>query len=96
MINNTFILYSLQFSCSYYLLINLSERVPLRGCLNPDGKRYIISYINQEGSRQDIWDETKTLRQLKPFKNVFKFGVRSKNKQVSHFKTYIGKFLISS
>ena len=67
------------------------EAVPLRGCINPDSEKYNISYVTHQGKRQDILDETKTLRQLKPFKNVLKFSLKSKNKELYLFKKHIGK-----
>ena len=69
----------------------ISDSVPLRGCINPDVRKYSISYVTQQGIRQEIIDETKTLRQLKPFKNVLKFGLKSKNKELYLFKKHIGK-----
>ena len=69
------------------------DSVPLRGCINPDVRKYSISYVTQQGIRQEMTrqDETKTLRQLKPFKNVLKFGLKSKNKELYLFKKHIGK-----
>ena len=74
-----------------YIIIFLPDSVPLRGCINPDVRKYCISYVTQQGIRQEIIDETKTLRQLKPFKNVLKFGLKSKNKELYLFKKHIGK-----
>ena len=72
------------------------DSVPLRGCINPDVRKYSISYVTQQGIRQEMTrqDETKTLRQLKPFKNVLKFGLKSKNKELYLFKKHIGKNLL--
>ena len=78
-----------------YIFLAL-DSVPLRGCINPDVRKYSISYVTQQGIRQEMTrqDEMKTLRQLKPFKNVLKFGLKSKNKELYLFKKHIGKDLL--
>ena len=64
----------------------------MRGWLKREASKYTISYVTQKGSRQEILDETKTLRQLKPFKNVLKLSSKSKNKELYLFKKHIGKY----
>lgn len=67
-----------------------SERLPLRGCLNPDGNHYVLMYISQSGRLEECFDETKTLRQLKPFKNILKFGKRQRDQDHYHVRKHIG------
>ena len=87
-------LYVIQMKMIYIFLA--LDSVPLRGCINPDVRKYSISYVTQQGIRQEMTrqDEMKTLRQLKPFKNVLKFGLKSKNKELYLFKKHIGKDLL--
>ena len=66
------------------------ERLPLRGCLNPDGNHYMLMYVSQSGRLEEVYDETKTLRQLKPFKNILKFGRRQRDPDHYQVRKHIG------
>ncbi len=33
-------------------MILISEKLPLRGCLNPDAQTYVVSYISSRGVKQ--------------------------------------------
>ena len=61
--------------------------------LNPDARKYRLTYINQNGFRDEVFDERKTLRELKPFKNILKFVYRPKTVDNSNFKRFIGKII---
>jgi len=64
----------------------------LRGCLTPDASHYSLSYVGaNNGRREDCLDETKTLRELKPFQNLLKFSKRAKGRSHYRFKQHVGK-----
>lgn len=69
------------------------ERLPLRGCLTPDAECYLLTYVSQQGRREEVLDETKTLRELKPFKNILKFAKRSKDQNQYQFKKNVGRLI---
>ena len=79
----------------------ISEKLPLRGCLNPDAGSYVVSFVSlATGVLEEVIDETKTLRELKPFKNILKFSKRIKYRgQYHHLKEKVGEtmntFLLS-
>jgi hypothetical protein len=51
---------------------------------------YLI--IFNEGHLEDVIDETKTLRELKPFQNIIKFSKKIKHKgQYHHLKEKVGE-----
>jgi hypothetical protein len=53
---------------------------------------YFIYFI--EGHLEDVIDETKTLRELKPFQNIIKFSKKIKHKgQYHHLKEKVGESL---
>ncbi len=70
-----------------------SDHLPLRGCLSPDATRYTMSYVTQAGRHEDCFDESMTLRELKPFNNVLKFSVKTKEKYHHAFKDSVGKVI---
>ena len=62
----------------------------MRGCLNPDAESYTIVYVSQQGKKEDVIDETKTFRELKPFLNILKFVKRTRDRSTYQFKQHIG------
>ena len=53
-----------------------------------------MSYISQQSSQQeDVIDENKSLRELKPFKNILKFNVRRRNQAQHMFKKQVGQLI---
>ena len=66
--------------------------MPLRGCLNPDASSFVVSFVSSTtGMLEEVVDETKSLRELKPFKNILKFSKRIKYRgQYHHLKEKIG------
>ncbi|XP_059078692.1 phosphatidylinositol 4,5-bisphosphate 3-kinase catalytic subunit beta isoform-like isoform X2 [Tigriopus californicus] len=69
------------------------ERLPLRGCLNPDGSHYTLKYVSSNGEIETCYDEAKTLRELKPFQNLLKFEHRVKDQDLYEFRNQIGKLI---
>ena len=66
--------------------------MPLRGCLNPDATSYTVSFVSStSGMLEEVLDENKSLRELKPFKNILKFSKKIKYRgQYHHLKEKIG------
>ena len=73
--------------------IAVSEHLPLKGCLNPDANVYSVSFISQEGKREEVLDEQKSLRELNPFMNILKFTLRRKNQAQHSFKIHVGQLI---
>ena len=71
----------------------ISEQVPLRGCLNPDANAYYLSYVSQQGAKEEVLDENKTLRELNPFLNILKLNLRTKDRANYMFKRQIGQLI---
>lgn len=75
-------------------LINfIPEQLPLRGCLNPDANAYCISYVSQQGTKEEVIDENKTLRELNPFLNILRLNLRTKDKANYMFKKQVGQLI---
>ena len=68
----------------------------MRGCLNPDGSYYRVTYVSPKGKLEECFDETKTLRELKPFQNILKFARRSKDRGHYQFRHHAGMCCFSS
>jgi hypothetical protein len=48
--------------------------------------------LSSKGILEEVTDESKTLRELKPFKNILKFSKRTRNRgQYHHLKEKVGK-----
>jgi hypothetical protein len=72
-------------------ILLFSDRLPLRGCLEHDVTRYALSYISQAGRHEECFDESVTLREMKPFKNILKFSMKTREKQHTMFKINVGE-----
>ena len=72
-------------------LLNL-ERLPLRGCLHPDGHHYSVSYVTAAGRVEDCdGDEARTLRQIKPFQNTLRFARKTRDVGQYKFRRDVGE-----
>ncbi len=67
--------------------------MPLRGCLNPDADAYSVIYVSQNGRKEEVIDETKTYRELKPFLNILKFVKRNRDRTQYQFKQRVGQLI---
>ena len=71
------------------------EQLPLRGGLNPDASSYYLSYVSEQGNKEEVIDENKTLRELNPFLNILKFNLRTKDRSSKEymFRRNIGQLI---
>ena len=67
--------------------------MPLKGTLRADWKKYSITFSTHEGFRETASDE-KTIRELKPFKNVLKFGYLPEGQATNDFKRLLGERIV--
>ncbi len=61
--------------------------------MNPDAKAYYVTYVSQQGSKEEVIDEFKTLRELRPFLNILKFNLRNKDRAQHMFKKQVGHLI---
>ena len=61
--------------------------------MNPDGGHYNLIYVNEVNAKaEECIDETKTLREIKPFQNLLKFCKKTKeNDNQYKLRAKIGK-----